>query len=402
MKPTTVLAIGLAAIELGLGFMTIVLADPGEGLGEAIVGVAALTLLVTFPLTGALLAARLPRNPIGWLLLMAGLGFSGSFIAESYAARALIAVPEYPGGIWAAWISRWIWAIWLTPLPLILLLLPNGRLLSPKWRPIPAAIVALIGFQAFVDAFRPSGLDPEEPVGFANPLGLEWVASIADLAKASGPLIGVAVFVAAASVIVRVRRARGVERQQLKWFGYAGGIVSLTVSVLLATEVLRPFVGAAIDDLGGLAWITFIVSLNAIPIAAVIAVLRYRLYDIDLLIKRTLVYAATSAALAITFFVGIVALQPALYSLTSGDELAVAASTLVAFALFQPIRRRLQQAVDRRFDRSRYDAARTLDAFADRLRDQVDLDALGSELLAAVGTTMAPAHASLWLREHAK
>jgi hypothetical protein len=402
MKPTTVLAIALAAIELGLGFMTIVLSNPDMELGEAIVGVGILSLLLTFPLTGALLAARLPRNPIGWLLLITGLGFAGSFIADNLATRALLAGSDYPGGIWAAWISRWIWAIWFTPLPLILLLLPNGRLLSPKWRPIPVAIVALTGFQAFVDAFRPSGLDPGEPVRFANPLALEWVASISDLANALGPLVGVALFVAAAAVIVRVRRARGVERQQLKWFGYAGGLVSLTVSVLLATEALRPTVGASLDDLGAFAWITFFLSLNAIPIAAAIAVLRYRLYDIDLLIKRTLVYAATSAALAVAFFTGIVALQPALHSLTSGDELAVAASTLVAFALFQPIRRRLQDAVDRRFDRSRYDAARTLDAFADRLREEVDLDALRGELLGAVGSTMAPAHASLWLRERAR
>jgi hypothetical protein len=137
----------------------------------------------------------------------------------------------------------------------------------------------------------------------------------------------------------------------------------------------------------------------SVPVAAGIAVLRYRLYDIDLLINRTLVYGATSAAIAATFFIGIVALQALLRPLTAGSELAIAASTLVSFALFQPIRRWVQDAVDRRFDRSRYDAARTLDLFADRLRDEVDLDALREDLLASVRATMAPTHTSLWLRD---
>jgi hypothetical protein len=224
------------------------------------------------------------------------------------------------------------------------------------------------------------------------------VSSIAGVADAVGPLLGVAFVVAAGSVLARVRRAHGLERQQLKWFGYAGGIVGFAVLALLAMEIVRPLVG---DPLGPFPWVAFVLSFNAIPIAAAIAILRYRLYDIDLLIKRSVVYGATSAALAVTFFIGIIALQPALRPLTSGSELAVAASTLAAFALFQPIRRRVQDAVDRRFDRSRYDAARTLDAFADRLRDEVDLDALRGELLGAVRTTMAPAHASLWLRERA-
>jgi hypothetical protein len=139
-----------------------------------------------------------------------------------------------------------------------------------------------------------------------------------------------------------------------------------------------------------------------LPIAIGVAVLRYRLYDIDLIVNRTVVYGATSAAIAATFYVGIVALQPVFRSLTNGSELAVAASTLLSFALFQPIRRRVRDTVDRRFNRSHYDAARTLDAFADQLRDEVDLDALRGDLLVAVRTTMAPAHASIWLRERTR
>jgi hypothetical protein len=398
MKVTTALAIGLAVIEVAVGSMAILLSGPGAEMEEAISAAAASSLLLTFPLSGALLAARLPRNPIGWLLLMTGLGFSGGFGAEVYATQSFASNPQLPGGIWAAWVSQWIFVAWLAGVPLILLLLPNGRLPSPRWRPIPAAIAVLAGFHTFVAAFKPR-IESEELIGFVNPLGLEWIGPLADAANAAGSLLGLSFVVAAASVVARVRRAHGMERQQLKWFGYAGGVVGFAALTLLGLELVRPLIG---EPLGPVPWIAFVLSFNAIPIAAAIAILRYRLYEIDLLINRTAVYGATSAALAITFFMGIIALQTALRPLTSGSELAVAASTLLSFALFQPIRRQVQHAVDRRFDRSRYDAARMLDAFADRLRDEVDLDALRAELLGAVSTTMAPAHASLWLRQQAK
>jgi hypothetical protein len=196
---------------------------------------------------------------------------------------------------------------------------------------------------------------------------------------------------AVASLIVRFRRARGVERQQMKWLVYALFVLAMT------------FGASATLFLGGqpsaLAEIAAALAVLLIPLAVAIAILRYRLYDVDLLIKRTVVYGVTTAAIAATFYLGIVALQGMLRPLTSSSELAVAASTLVSFALFQPIRRRVQDAVDRRFDRSRYDASRTLDSFAERLRDEVDLDALSADLVAAVNRTMAPSHASVWLRE---
>jgi hypothetical protein len=194
-------------------------------------------------------------------------------------------------------------------------------------------------------------------------------------------------------------------RRQMRWaiFGFiasfAGFLLALSFGGLSVSGVLTVEVApvALLASFG-----VVYLSLASIPVWLAIAILRHRLYDIDLLIKRTVVYGATSAAIAITFFLGLVGLQPVLRPVTSGSEWAIAASTLVAFALFQPIRRRIQGAVDRRFDRSRYDAARTLDAFADDLRDEVDLDALRSELLGAVSRTMSPAHASLWLRDHAK
>jgi len=187
----------------------------------------------------------------------------------------------------------------------------------------------------------------------------------------------------------RFRRSQGVERQQLKWVAYAA-VITLAVFLLPASSGRKPLEIAK-----------NVVTL-AVPLAAGIAILRYHLYDIDLLISRSLVYGATSAAIAATFYVGLVALQQLLRPFTAGSDLAVAASTLVCFALFQPIRRRVQDAVDRRFYRARYDAARTIDEFADRLRDQVDLDPLRADLLDAVRTAMAPSHASLWLRRRAR
>jgi hypothetical protein len=199
----------------------------------------------------------------------------------------------------------------------------------------------------------------------------------------------VAAIAALASVVMRLLSADHVERQQLKWMGAAVCVLALGAVVNVVQGPGRTGFGEAGSSL----------ALDCIPVAAGIAILRYRLYEIDRLVHRTFVYGATSAAIALTFFASIVALQPVLRPLTSGSELTVAASTLLSFGLFQPIRRRVQDAVNRRFDRSRYDAARTLDLFADRLRDEVDLDALRGDLLSAVHTTMSPAHASLWLRE---
>jgi hypothetical protein len=192
-----------------------------------------------------------------------------------------------------------------------------------------------------------------------------------------------------AAVLARFRTTAGNERQQLKWFAYAS---SISMVFLVAGGVLFPY-------LAGFGPLIAILAIDLIPISVAIAILRYRLYDIDVLINRTIVYGATSVAIAFTFFLGILGLQPLLRPLTSGSDLAVAAATLLSFALFQPIRRRVQDAVNRRFDRSRYNAARTVDAFADQLRDEVNLDELRADLLGTVQLTMAPAHVSLWLRE---
>jgi hypothetical protein len=223
-----------------------------------------------------------------------------------------------------------------------------------------------------------------------NPAGL-IPAQLAALLL--GPVVALlfgVVLLAVTSLTVRFRRATGVERQQLKWLVYAVALLAF----FSFTNTLAFLTGRA-SDLTGAA---FILSLALIPLAIGVAILRYRLYDIDVLIRRTLVYGATTAGIAAAFFAGIVVLQALLRPVTSGSELAVAASTLASVALFQPLRRRIQSAVDRRFYRSKYDAERTLDAFAVRLRDEVDLEALERELVGVVNDTMQPAHASVWLR----
>jgi hypothetical protein len=202
-----------------------------------------------------------------------------------------------------------------------------------------------------------------------------------------GALIACAL-VAAWSLVVRFRAARGIERQQMKSFAFGGG--------LLAVGFL---VGGGLQDQGKIGQVFFIVVLQVVPISVALSVLRYRLYDIDVLINRALVYGATTAAIAVAFFAGIVVLQAALRPVTGGSELAVAASTLLCFALFQPVRRRIQAGVDRRFYRSRYDAVRILDRFTEELAGEVDLGAVRVSLLAAVGETLQPSHASVWLRE---
>jgi len=194
------------------------------------------------------------------------------------------------------------------------------------------------------------------------------------------------VLASGAELVVRFRRAHGVERQQLKWVASSGMFCALAFGVMVASGTPKA------------SQVLMVAAFTSMPIAIGIAITRYRLYDIDVLINRALVYGSTTASIALAFFAGIVVLQALLRPLTSGSEVAVAVSTLISVALFQPLRQRVQDAVDGRFYRSRYDAARTLDTFSIRLRDQVALDAVRGDLLEAVRETVQPAHAALWLR----
>jgi hypothetical protein len=344
---------------------------------------------------GAVLAVRRPRNAVGWLCLAFGMAGTSALSAQAYATHALVTAPAtLPGGAIAAWWAGWIF----TPPFLILtmflpLLFPTGRPPSPRWRPLLWASFSCLAVGCVFAAFTPGPLAVAPQ--FENPFGVallgEAPAVFAGIAFAS--LVALS-FACLASIIVRYRNAGPTERQQLKWFTWAFGFQFL---VLMLGSSLQGIFKVAVPQLW---WdLVWPISVTAIPIAIGIAVLRYRLYDIDVLINRTLVYGVTTAGIAATFFAGVVVLQSLLRPFTGGSEIAVAASTLLTVALFQPLRSRIQRAVDRRFYRSRYDASRTIDAFAEELRDEVDLEAVRAHLLGAVGQTMSPAHASLWLRE---
>jgi len=339
---------------------------------------------------GLAIALRQPRNGVGWIFLVSGVCAAGYELAEAYAAYAIVVRGgAIPGGVWVAWVGSWLWLPTTGLVPTFLLLVfPDGRLLSRRWRPVVWYGALAIAVFTTTVALAPGPLYGAPSV--RNPVSpLLGEVAFHGTIQALFTIFFPAVLLAIAALVRRFRRSAGVERLQLKWISYA--------SVLFAVGV---FLDSNFGEGNPLFQLVDFIGFNAIPVAAGIAILRYRLYDIDLLISRSLVYGTTSAAIAALFYVGLVGLQPLLRPLTSGSELAVAASTLVCFALFQPIRRRVQDAVDRRFYRARYDAARTMDTFADRLRDEVDLDALREDLLVSVQQTMAPAHLSLWLRPH--
>jgi hypothetical protein len=352
---------------------------------------------VAFLIVGALIASRHPRNPIGWIYIGAitliSFGGSGN-VASQYAYYALVTRPgALPASDWVLWAGQTILSAAFGTLAFFaLLLFPDGRLPSERWRALGVAAVAGIAVETVVAAIAPDALVVPGAEVLRNPASVAAAGPLIDLIAAPFAALGGATLLGClASVVARFRKATGVERQQLKWFAY--GAAWIPAFALLAG--LQSVVAPATVSSALVVWPLY---LAGIPVMTAIAMLRYRLYDIDLLINRTLVYVATTAIIAAAFFGGIVVLQTILRPLTSGSELAVAVSTLISFAVFQPIRARVQSTVDGRFYRSRYDAARTLDAFSVRLRDQVALDAVSNELLDAVGRTVQPATASLWLR----
>ena len=358
---------------------------------------------IAFLIVGALIASHRPRNPIGWIYL-AGLtliAFGGSGnVSEQYAYYALITRPgSLPAADWVVWAGSVSLAIGFATLVFFsLLLFPDGRLPSPRWRPVAGAAVAAIALLCTGTALSPEDvLSPGVIV--ASPIRLVEAGPLMDVL--GGPIIGLfAIGVALACLaapFVRFRGTSGVERQQLKWFAYGAAWIPAVALVAIIGSLVAP--GVAESTAGANLWP---LSVAGIPIATAVAILRLRLYDIDVLINRTLVYVALSAVLVAAYVIGVAAFQFLLSPFTAGSPIAVAASTLGVVALFQPLRRRIQTLVDRRFYRRRYDAERTLDAFTARLRDQVDLDALRGELLGVVADTLQPAQVSVWLRERAR
>jgi hypothetical protein len=348
---------------------------------------------LAFATTGALVASRVPKNPIGWIFCVTGLLVGLGDLAYQYADFALFgAANSPPGGLTAAWQQN----LGLPPafglLALSLLLFPDGRLPSRRWR--PALWLAVIGIVFIVIgyAFRPGPLD--DPFAtVTNPLGIQGAFEAMDAMTGFGWLfMAAAVALAAAAMVHRLRRSSGHQHQQLKWIALAASVAGIAVVADAASFFL------SVEGISHLRILVLGLAFVGFPVAAGVAILRYRLYDIDVVINRTLVYGALTATLAATYLGTVLVLQLALDGVTSDSSLAVAGSTLAVAAIFRPARTRIQEVVDRRFYRLRYDAARTLESFGSRLRDEVALDSLSSELCIVVAETMQPAHVSLWLR----
>ncbi|HEV2091627.1 MAG TPA: hypothetical protein VGR18_00510, partial [Rubrobacter sp.] len=325
--------------------------------------------LTASTLVGGLVASRRPENPVGWFFLAAAACFALTGVADGYVALGLA------GGWVMAWLMSWLWV------PAVLLLLcfvplyfPDGRLVSPRWGwVVRLALVFAVG-GATASALKPGEIQEE---GIVNPLGVEALRPVFDLLDALVfALYFFLLFAAAASLVVRFRRSGSVERQQIKWIALAATAIPVWFLTNAPVQAVAPNLFLVLDSL---------VFSALIPIAAGVAILRYRLYDIDVVINRALVYGTLTASLALVYFGSVVGLQYVFRSLGGGESsLAMVASTLLIAALFNPLRRRVQNFIDRRFYRGKYDAQRTLQAFSAVLRDETDLDRLAPELLVVV------------------
>jgi hypothetical protein len=344
----------------------------------------------TYAVVGAVLVSKRPTNLIGWIMAVVALMVAIFPAGGTYATDVMVTRGQPDAlAVVGAWAGSWYWYVLIALAVIYLpLLFPDGRLPSRRW--LPVAVVPGIGtlsivvLGALVDTLFVEGAGKID-----NPIGIEGLAFAEDLpvfGLLNGLLI-VGLVGAVASVVVRFRRSRGAERQQMKWFVYAAALI-----------LLAPVVDPLPDVVNGV-WLSLVLIATSTAIG--IAVLRYRLYDIDVVINRTLVYGSLTAMLALVYFGGVTATQAIFETLTGQEQqsqLAIVASTLVIAALFNPLRRRIQGFIDRRFYRRKYDAAKILEAFSAKLRDETDLDALNDELVGAVRETMQPAHTSLWLR----
>ncbi len=388
---TLSVAIGLELVCLAVGVVFAALSWPlpltiGDWGFPGFQGLAA----IVFTLSGLPIARRRPESPIGWLLIGGALLSALQFAGHYYAVYGLLAAPGVVPAAWlGVWVESWIWVPTMAAVGAFpLFVFPNGRLPSPRWRPWATLVAAgvlsgtlglALGFWQRASLPRSEGLVPPGVAGVVAALAVVGVVLlVAGLALAS------------AAVIVRFRRARGLERQQLKWLALAAGVVAVAfvLYLLLASLVRDQTIGATL----------LAIALLGIPVAIGIAIVRHRLFDIDHLINRALVYAGLTVVLAVLYVGSVLALQALLASIVQTTQLAVAGSTLVVAALFGPIRRRLQTAVDRRFYRARYDAQRVADSFASRLREEVELDAVLDDLAASANRTMHPTYLSVWIR----
>ena len=353
---------------------------PASGIPLAVAAVSAATV-------GAVLASRRPRHPVGWLLVGLGVSVTVHDLTYGYTRYGLVARPgSLAGAAYLAGLNNGVGVGWISFAGFVLLLTPTGRLPSPRWRwwariAAAAAVLWLLG--SVVD---PAPLRPEYPE-IGNPLAVPALFGPLDGLVFAALVVLVAMVMAAGSLVLRFRRARGTERQQLRWLAWGAALAAAALAVAMA--------GLTIGDDFTLLNLGWGVSAAVLPLATGAAILRYRLYDLDRIVSRTLAWGLLTLLLGLGYAAVVLGLGRLL---PAGSSLAVAAATLAVAAVFQPVRRRVQELVDRRFNRRRHDAGQAIAAFGARLRDQVDLDTLTGELLAVVDQTIQPTRASLWLR----
>jgi hypothetical protein len=357
-----------------------------------------------FALVGAVVISRRPRNLLGWILVAISVPLAVFAAGNNVAAYLVLERGHEPTLLISllAWPNNWSWYATLTLIFVFVpLVFPTGRLLSPRWRPVAwlaalgAGGMCVLGAVASDIGFQVSQSDDGPGASIPNPLGVDGLVHVEQLPVMAlfGGVLVVAIVAAFASLVVRFRRSRGVERRQMTWLVLAAALVPPTVGLEILFDALG-FEGPAV-----LRGVGFLLAINAIPLAIGLAVLRYRLYDIDRVVSRTVSYLVLSVLLAGLYVAGVVVLGGLVRSVSDGGggDLVVAASTLGVAAAFQPLRRRIQRIVDRRFNRARYDASREIERFGARLRDEVDPDAIARELVAATYLTLQPERTSLWL-----
>ena len=389
-------------VALALSLLLNLFLPASGGITDVVAYSVLAAIVLSFSTMGALIATRQPHNPIGWIMIVAGFGLAATLLTSNYVLLSLARpLGRLSATVWVAWVSQWVWVLGFGPaLTFLFLLFPNGRLPSRRWRPVGwLAVAAMVTLGCGV-AFMPGSL-PDYPQ-IRNPVGLTLLEG-SFLAGEVGFLLAylslmASTVLSASSMMVRFRQAVGEERQQIKWFAFAAGFAALgwVVNTLAyandeGTESLLLVVAQLLQ----------LLSLLGIPLAVGIAILKYRLYDIDIIINRTLVYGSLTATLLAVYFGGVATIQAVFRFLTGQEQqpqLAVVVSTLAIAALFNPVRRRIQSFIDRRFYRSKYDARKTLEAFSVKLRDETDLEALNVDLVGVVRETMQPTHVSLWLR----
>jgi len=362
-------------------------------------------LFLAFPIVGAVIASRRPRNPIGWILLADGLLWMVLAVADSYSAYGVARPGSVPYPVAVGTISnQWLWIPTVGLIGIYLLLLfPDGKLPSSRWRPLAFFSAAMILLSSVVEGLAPGPLENQGMV--RNPFGVESMPWLVDASYVLLPLLPLCILASAISMVLRYRRSGGEVRQQIKWVAFVAAFSGTTYLIAMLGQLIM----LAMSEEGAsripwwieIAFTAAVLGFAGVPVAIGFAVLKYRLYDIDIIIRRTLVYGSLTAMLVAIYFGGVATMQTLFRTLTGQEQqpqLSVVVSTLVIAALFNPLRRGIQSFIDRRFYRRKYDARKTVEAFSARLRDETDLETLSRELAGVVEETLQPSHVSLWLR----